>query len=62
MGKQVAAFQIIYDSASGVYMPNQTVHGTVYIDLKKPIKAKTVTLHVVGKAHTDWSCHKHSSA
>lgn len=62
MGKKVAAFRIIYESASNVYAPNQTVHGTVHIDLKKSIEAINVTLHVLGKAHTRWSCHKHGSA
>uniref|UniRef100_A0A914DQK0 Arrestin C-terminal-like domain-containing protein n=1 Tax=Acrobeloides nanus TaxID=290746 RepID=A0A914DQK0_9BILA len=41
-------------------MPDQTVHGTVIIDANEPIKARNVTLQVVGQAHTHWKC-KHMS-
>lgn len=60
MGK-FNAFQIVYDSNTNVFKPNQTVKGTVIIDVNEPIKARNVTLHVVGKADTHWTCHTHSS-
>jgi hypothetical protein len=55
MGK-ITEFRIIYETQTGVFMPDQTVHGTVIIDANEPIKARNVTLQVVGQAHTHWKC------
>ena len=50
-------FTIEYESPSGVYAPGQLVRGFVHIQLKEAMKARAVTLHTMGVAHTSWTCY-----
>ncbi|KAI6215068.1 hypothetical protein M3Y94_00341600 [Aphelenchoides besseyi] len=47
--------RIDFDSQRGVYFPGQMVTGTVHIRSKEEIKARSVTVSIVGKAKTQWT-------
>ena len=51
----VESFAIEYDSPTCVFLPGETVHGHVVIQVKDGIKAKAVIVTMIGKARTSWT-------
>ena len=51
----VESFLIEYDSPTCVFLPGETVHGHVVIQIKDAIKAKAVIVTMVGRARTSWT-------
>ena len=59
MGK-IETFHIIFDTKTWVFLPGEIVSGHIFLNLSKAIKTKSITLHVIGQAHSQWTCNKHA--
>uniref|UniRef100_A0AC35GRL4 Arrestin C-terminal-like domain-containing protein n=1 Tax=Panagrolaimus sp. PS1159 TaxID=55785 RepID=A0AC35GRL4_9BILA len=48
------SIQIILDSPNNAFFANTTVNGKIILDTKKPIKARTFIVTILGYAKTNW--------